>query len=236
LNLASQTLDGPRIAPKSGRASSLVVLLHGYGADGNDLIEIGRMWQDLLPDAAFAAPHAPQPCEQNPSGRQWFGLTRMNAAALEAGVTNAAAPLMAFLDAELGRHQLEPSRLALVGFSQGTMMALHVGMRRASLAAILGFSGLLAAPERLAAEIRARPPVFLVHGDADMTLPVEATYAAAAALGGAGVPVMFHTREGLGHGIDEVGLAEGGKFLASAFAGIFAKALQPERLKPEAPR
>jgi len=113
---------------------------------------------------------------------------------------------------------LPPSRLALVGFSQGTMMTLHVGLRRPALAAILGYSGLLAMPEQLTSEIRCRPPVLLIHGDADMTLPIEATYAAAEFLGGAGVPVEFHTREGLGHGIDQVGLAEGVKFLVGALA------------------
>lgn len=224
-------IDGPRLAPLSGKADSLVVFLHGYGADGNDLIAIGQMWQQMLPDTAFAAPHAPNPCEQNPAGRQWFGLTRMNAQALAAGVQSAAPALNQFLEAELELYALPPSRLALVGFSQGTMMSLHVGLRRPALAAILGYSGLLAMPEHLAAEIKCRPPVFLIHGDADMTLPVEASYAAAEALGAAGVPVQFHTCEGLGHGIDQVGLAEGVKFLAAALAGRFAAAPPAESLK-----
>ncbi len=215
----------------SGRADSLVVFLHGYGADGNDLIAIGQMWQEVMPDTAFAAPHAPNPCEQNPAGRQWFGLTRMNPQLLAAGVQSAAPSLNQFLDTELARYALPPERLALVGFSQGTMMSLHVGMRRPALAAILGYSGLLAMPEYLAAEMKCRPPVFLIHGDADMTLPVEATYAAAEMLGAAGVPVQFHTCEGLGHGIDQVGLAEGAGFLAAALAGAFAGAQPAEPLR-----
>ncbi|MFZ1989673.1 MAG: prolyl oligopeptidase family serine peptidase [Alphaproteobacteria bacterium] len=224
-------IDGPRLAPLTGRANSLVVFLHGYGADGNDLIAIGQMWQELLPNTAFASPHAPNPCEQNPAGRQWFGLTRMNAHLLAAGVQSAAPALNQYLDLELQRYSLPPTRLALVGFSQGTMMSLHVGLRRPALAAILGYSGLLAMPEYLLSEIRCRPPVLLIHGDADMTLPVEASYAAAETLSAAGVPVLFHTREGLGHGIDQVGLAEGVKFLAAALSGAFAPALSSEPLR-----
>ncbi|HXZ68665.1 MAG TPA: prolyl oligopeptidase family serine peptidase [Alphaproteobacteria bacterium] len=223
-------IDGPRLSPWGGKANSLVVFLHGYGADGNDLISIGRSWQELLPDTAFASPHAPNPCEQNPAGRQWFGLTRMNAQLLAAGIQSAAPALNQFLDAELQRYSLPPSRLALVGFSQGTMMSLHVGVRRPALGAILGYSGLLAMPEYLASEIKCRPPVLLIHGDADMTLPVEASYAAAETLAVAGVPVIFHTREGLGHGIDQAGLEEGVKFLAAAFSGAFAPASPAEPL------
>jgi len=217
--------------PKSAAARSLVVLLHGYGADGNDLISIGSYWQDLLPDTVFVAPNAPDACEQNPAGRQWFGLTRMNPALLATGVAHAAPALQQFLDLELARHRLEPSRLALVGFSQGTMMSLHVGLRRSAPAAILGFSGLLATPERLTAEIKGRPPIFLIHGDADMTLPVEASHAAFVTLAAAGIPTILHTRPGLGHGIDEAGLSAGGAFLRAAFAGELARAMPPEPVR-----
>jgi phospholipase/carboxylesterase len=198
------------------------VFLHGYGADGNDLLSLGQMWRGLLPDTAFASPHAPEPCDQNPTGRQWFGLTRMNPTLLLEGATRASVPLNAFLDAELTRTGVAPSQLALVGFSQGTMMSLYAGLRRSALAAVLGYSGLLIAPERLEAEIKVKPPVFLIHGDADMTVPVEASVSAVSALGKAGVPAMFHLCEGLGHGIDQVGLAEGGQFLASVLSGSSA--------------
>ena len=217
-------LDGPRLPARSGTARSLVVLLHGYGADGNDLISLGEMWQDLLPDTAFVSPHAPHPCEQNPAGRQWFGLTRMNPALLLDGAMRASEPLNAFLDVELARAGVAPTELALVGFSQGTMMSLYVGLRRPALAAILGYSGLLIAAERLEAEIKVKPPVFLIHGDADMTVPVEASVSAVGALGKVGVPAQFHLCEGLGHGIDQVGLTQGGRFLASALAGGPAQA------------
>ena len=110
-------LDGPRIEPRSGKAKQLVVFLHGYGADGNDLIEIGRAWQGLLPDAAFVSPHAPRPCGQAPMGREWFPLTFRDPGERWTGVKAAAPVLNAFLDAELARRQLPPSALALVGFS-----------------------------------------------------------------------------------------------------------------------
>src|SRR5262245_48387881 len=125
-------LDGPRLEPRAAPARQLVVFLHGYGADGNDLIDIGRAWQKLLPQAAFVSPHAPERCAMAPGGRQWFALTFRDPGERWTGV-NAAAPLIdRFLDAELARHELPPSALALVGFSQGTMMALHVGLRRAA--------------------------------------------------------------------------------------------------------
>ena len=132
-------LDGPRVAPKEGPAHQLVVFLHGYGADGNDLIEIGRAWAEILPQAAFVSPHAPRPCGQAPMGREWFPLTFRNPTERWDGCNMAAPALGSFLDAELARHQLPPSALALVGFSQGTMMALHVGLRRAVPPALLRF-------------------------------------------------------------------------------------------------
>src|SRR6186713_1711134 len=125
-------LDGPRLEPRSGRARQLVVFLHGYGADGNDLIEIGRAWQGLLPDTAFVSPHAPEPCGQAPVGRQWFNLTFRSSNERWVGCSKAAPLLDRFLDAELARHKLPSGALALVGFSQGTMMALHVALRRAA--------------------------------------------------------------------------------------------------------
>ena len=123
-------LSGPSLEPKSGKARNLVVFLHGYGADGNDLIDIGRAWQPLLPDTAFVSPHAPEPCGQAPVGRQWFGLTFRDPDERWIGVNKAAPALQEFLDAELARRQLPPDALALVGFSQGTMMSLHAGLRR----------------------------------------------------------------------------------------------------------
>jgi phospholipase/carboxylesterase len=216
-------LDGPRLEPRSGQAKRLVVFLHGYGADVNDLIEIGRAWQPLLPDTAFVSPHAPEPCAQAPVGRQWFPLTFRDPDERWVGVNKAAPGLEKFLEQELARRQLPPSALALVGFSQGTMMALHVGLRRAvAPAAIVGYSGIFvlannAAPETITADIRARPPVLLVHGDMDDLIPVQALFHAAQGLAAIGVPTEWHISRGVGHGIDGEGLRHGGEFLARRF-------------------
>jgi phospholipase/carboxylesterase len=218
-------LDGPRLAPRSGTAQQLVVFLHGYGADGNDLIDIGRAWQQYLPQAAFVSPHAPEPCGQAPTGRQWFALTFRDPDERWIGVNKAAPLLNRFLDAELARHRLPPSALALVGFSQGTMMALHIGLRRAAPpAAIVGYSGLLVAPsdvndnpDAFIAEIVSRPPVLLVHGDSDDLIPPQALFQATQGLARLEVPVEWHISTGLGHGIDAEGLRHGGEFLARNF-------------------
>jgi phospholipase/carboxylesterase len=213
-------LDGPRLEPRSGNARQLVVFLHGYGADGNDLIDIGRAWQSMLPDAAFVSPHAPRPCGQAPVGREWFPLTFRDPNERWLGVNQAAPVLNAFLDAELARRKLPPSALALVGFSQGTMMALHVGLRRAvAPKAIVGYSGMLVVPENanadtFATEIKSRPPVLLVHGDQDELIPVQALLHAAQSLASLEVPVEWHISPGIGHGIDPEGLRHGGEFLA----------------------
>ena len=216
-------LDGPRLAPKNGPARQLVVFVHGYGADGNDLIEIGKAWQPLLPNAAFVSPHAPRPCGQAPMGREWFPLTFRNPDERWTGV-NAAAPVLdAFLDAELARHRLAPSALALVGFSQGTMMSLHVGLRRAvPPAAIVGYSGMLILKddtdvENYGPQVRARPPELLVHGDDDDLIPVQALFHSTQALAALEVPVEWHISPGTGHGIDPEGLRHGGEFLARRF-------------------
>ncbi len=213
-------LDGPRVAPVSGGpATSLVVFLHGYGADGNDLIDIGRMWAPVLPDTAFVAPHAPEPCSEAPVGRQWFPLARTDPQLLRQRVRGAAPILDAFINAELAAHGLAEDRLALVGFSQGTMMALHVGPRRAgAIAGIVGYSGLLAGPEDLAAEARSKPPILLVHGAADPLIPVMAIHAAARDLAEAGFAVESHVRPRLMHGIDQEGLALGAGFLQRVLA------------------
>ena len=213
-------LAGPRRPPKRpGPPRQLVVLLHGVGADGADLIELAPALALRLPQAAFVAPDAPQPCDMAPFGRQWFSLRDRRPAALLAGVRASAPLLDAFLDAELARHGLDNRQLALVGFSQGTMLALHVALRRApALAAVLGFSGALLGAERLAEELVARPPVFLVHGDADEVVPVTALHAAVGGLQAAAVPVQWSVRRSLTHAIDPESIAHGGAFLAAAFA------------------
>jgi phospholipase/carboxylesterase len=216
-------LDGPRLEARGGPAKRLVVFLHGYGADGKDLIDIGRAWQGMLPETAFVSPHAPEPCGQAPMGRQWFNLTFRTPNERWDGSRKAAPVLERFLDAELGRHKLPPQALALVGFSQGTMMALHVGLRRAvPPAAIVGYSGLFvlpddAEPATVAGEIKSRPPVLLVHGDEDQLIPPAALFQSAQDLAALEVPAEWHMSTGVGHGIDQEGLRHGGEFLARRF-------------------
>lgn len=212
---ATPTLTGPRHAPASGGAAkSLVILLHGLGADGSDLIGLAPHWAQSLPDAAFVSPHAPFPCDMAPMGRQWFSLRDGSPTAMARGVQQAAPILDAFIDSELEKAGLADDRLALVGFSQGTMMSLHVALRRTrACAGVLGFSGMLVAPETLKDEIHARPPIMLIHGDSDELIPVEALHGAVSALADAGASAQRHVCQGLAHGIDETGLALGGRFL-----------------------
>jgi phospholipase/carboxylesterase len=214
-------IDGPRLPPRNGApARKLVVFLHGYGADGNDLIDLGRMFAPIVPDAAFVSPNAPDPCDQSPMGRQWFPLAMGDPHLYWLGVERAAPALNAFLDAELARLGLTDRDLALVGFSQGTMMALHVGLRRKTpIAGIVGYSGLVAGPEHLSDPGVHKVPILLVHGDADPIIPVMALHASVQALGGAGFLTEWHVSPGLAHGIDEAGLRLGADFLRRVLAG-----------------
>ena len=208
-------IDGPRMPPASGgNPKGLVVFLHGYGADGNDLIGIGREWARLLPSTAFVSPHAPELVPGTPMGRQWFPLTMRDPQEFARGVRAARPVLDAFLDAELQRHKLDESVCALVGFSQGTMLALHAGLLRTRrLAGILGYSGLLADPAALVAGPVQTPPVLLIHGDRDDMIPVAAIFYAAQGLAAAEIPVEWHVSEGTPHGIAPDGVALGGTFL-----------------------
>ena len=226
---AAFELDGPRLGPAAGaEAKELIILLHGLGADGHDLIALAPLFARSLPEAAFAAPNAPFPCDMAPFGRQWFSFQDRDPGAVLAGVRASAPHLDAFIDAELARSRLPGDRLAIVGFSQGTIMALHVAMRRANPgAAVIGYSGALAGPEVLQAETRSRPPVLLVHGDADEIVPFQSMAAAKQALDANGVPVRAEARPGLGHGIDDIGLKLG--------AAMLKQSLYPDSLGEDAP-
>ena len=208
-------LTGPSLKPASGgKPASLVVLLHGVGADGNDLIGLAPYWAPLLPDTEFLSPDAPFPCDMAPYGRQWFSLADRSPAPILAGVKTAAPILDRFLDEALAERGLDDSRLTLVGFSQGTMMSLYVGLRRAKApAGIVGYSGALVAPQLLAGEIRARPPVLLVHGTEDPIVPFAALGTAVKALDASGIKVESLASPGIGHSIDEQGWTRGGEFL-----------------------
>src|SRR5215472_16432600 len=194
-------LSGPSRPPASGGSPSrLVILLHGLGADGNDLIGLAPYWAPLLPTAEFLSPNAPFPCDMAPYGYQWFSVQDRNPAAVLAGVQAAAPSLQAFIDDALAERGLDDDDVALVGFSQGTMMSLFVGLRRAKpVAGIVGFSGRLLAPELLASELRSRPRTLLVHGTDDPLVPHESLAAAEAALKGVDIPVDTLTCPGVGH-------------------------------------
>ena len=217
--MAGPTLTGPSLAPAHGPATHLVVLVHGYGADGQDLIGLADHWRTLLPTVAFAAPNAPTRIPGGP-GYQWFPISRIDPHEMLKGVETAGPALDAYLDAELARLGLPPENLALAGFSQGTMLSLHLGLRRkVKPAAIVGFSGLLAGLPP-APESSGIPPILLTHGDSDQVIPPQAMFLAANQLGLAGACVQWHLAPGMGHGIDPDGLAIAGQFLFQAFQGL----------------
>ncbi|TGX55085.1 phospholipase [Sphingomonas gei] len=211
-----QQLNGPSLVPPSGGPpKQIVVLLHGYGSSGADLISLAPMWRQVLPDALFVAPNAPEPCPGAPGGYQWWGLHDLGRPALAAGALRAAPVLDAYLDALLAEHGLDESRMVLVGFSQGTMIALHAGIRRErALAGILGYSGMIAGPSLDAADVRSKPPVLLVHGDADTVVPLSAYRHAHAELERLEFPLEGHVSPGLGHGVDPAGIELGAKFVS----------------------
>jgi phospholipase/carboxylesterase len=212
-------LDGPRVAPLAGgKADSLVVLLHGIGANGDDLIDLAEYWRPGLPQTEFISLNAPFPCDFAPDRLQWFSVADRTPAILLEGARKAASILNPCLDDLLNERSLDADRLALAGFSQGAMMALHVGLRRPrAVAGVVSFSGALRGGDVLHAEMTAKPPILLIHGDADDIVPFASMAQAKAILEAEGVPVTALARPGLGHNIDEAGLAAAGAFLRAAF-------------------
>jgi phospholipase/carboxylesterase len=214
-------IDGPRQEPADGQpARAQVILLHGYGADGNDLIGLAPYWARELPHVGFVSPNAPFPCEMSPMGRQWFSLGDRSPESMLAGTRMAAQVIDGFIDEEMKRLDLTPDKIALVGFSQGTMMSLFVGPRRAeAIAGIVGFSGRLIGPELMAEEVKTKPPVTLIHGQADEMVPAAALGQAVSGLEAVGIEVASEMRPGLGHSIDEQGLKIGLEFLKKVLRG-----------------
>ena len=208
-----------RIAPLSNAApDSVVIFLHGLGDCGSGgLLEIGRIWQRTLPNTEFLCPDAPFAFDMAPpdfGGRQWFSLREFTQQAINEGVKAAAPILNAYIDEVLAARNLKPPQLALVGFSQGTMMALHVALRRPEpVAAILGYSGILTNVESLGTEHKASPPVLLVHGTADEVVPFAAMGEAERSLKNLGVDVKTLACPRMGHSIDDTGIATGMSFL-----------------------
>jgi phospholipase/carboxylesterase len=223
-------LQGPTHGPASGKpATAAVVLVHGYGASGDDLIGLAPFFAQALPHAIFYSPNAPDPWEGGMGGgRQWYSLAGFDPEAIQRDplrmgetframndrVVKAAVRLDLFLDQIMAHHAITPNRVALLGFSQGTIMSLHVGLRRPQeIGAILGFSGALSAADKLGAEIKSKPPVALVHGAADPVIPAAATVESEKVLKSAGVPCQSMIIPGLQHGIDNAGAQFGAQFL-----------------------
>ena len=200
-----------------GSPKHIVLLLHGYGSSGADLITLAPHWQRDLPDALFLAPNAPQRLSYLSSGYQWWPLSSFTPQALASGAASAAAAINAFIERKLHQYGLTEANLAIVGFSQGTMMAFHVGLRRPRpVAAIVGYSGMLTGGHELSHLPITRPPVLLVHGSADPVVPVAALHAAKAQLEHLGVDVTAHISLGVGHSVDPAGLRMGGEFVVRA--------------------
>ncbi|WP_151717570.1 alpha/beta hydrolase [Gemmobacter serpentinus] len=212
------TLESKRRAPQSGTARSMVIFVHGYGADGADLLGLADPLAPHLPDTVFYSPNAPEKCTNNPFGYQWFPIPWLDGSSEQAAKTSMAASvdlLNAFIDEKLAENNLTAEALALVGFSQGTMMSLHIAPRRdTAIAGVVGFSGRLLEPERLHPETRVKPPILLVHGDADEMVPFEDMGRAGNALVEEGFEVYAHVMKGTGHGIAPDGLQVALSFLS----------------------
>lgn len=216
-NAAPTTLSGPSHPPAAGGPpKQLVIFLHGYGADGNDLIGLAPFFAQALPHAEFLSPNAPEPCGMG-FGYQWFGITNLDPEAMKAGVRRAAPILDTFIDQSLAARGLAASQLAMIGFSQGTMMALGRTLRGGDAAAVVGFSGMVTEAAVPPAASK-RPPVLLVHGTADPVVPFGRLAEAERTLKSAGFAVDTLVRPGLAHGIDQQGALAAARFLAAHLA------------------
>lgn len=214
----TRVLTSGRKEPRSGSLRSVVIFLHGYGANGADLLGLADPLGEHLPDTLFLAPDAPENCAGAPFGFQWFPIPWIDGSSqeeAEAGMARAVEDLNAYLDSVMVDEDVLPEQVALFGFSQGTMMSLHVGPRREDeLAGIVGFSGRLLAPELLEDEIVTKPPILLVHGDQDDVVPPQSLPEAAEALQTAGFKEVYaHIMKGTAHGIAPDGLGVALAFL-----------------------
>ncbi|WP_330903006.1 alpha/beta hydrolase [Sphingopyxis jiangsuensis] len=213
-------MNGASLQPRSGDApKKLVLLLHGFGSSGTDMISMAPHLHDAMPDTLFLAPNAPQRCGMMGAGYQWWGLSGFAPSALAAGAASAAPAIDAFIDRKLAQYGLSEADLAIVGFSQGTMMALHVALRRPrSVAAVVGYSGMLAGTLGLGHGQLPKPPVLLVHGTADPVVPIAALHMSESELKRLGIDVTTHISNGVAHSVDPIGLRLGRDFVAEAFA------------------
>lgn len=215
-------LDGPALPPASGgKPKQLVILLHGLRSNGQDLIGLAPVWAPLFPDALFVSPNACEPTPDTPGGYQWWEVITFSQEERHAGAAGAAPILDAFIDQQMARHDIPPEKVALVGFSQGTMMALYVAPRREKpLAGVVAYSGMITNARALGEEVRSRPPVLVVHGDRDQVVPAGLAFSyTVGALEALQFDVEPHIRPGLAHGIDAVATQLGGKFLQRVLLG-----------------
>lgn len=207
-------LSGPMVGPSSDNPNRLVVLLHGYGSDGNDLIGLAPNWRPVMPDALFVAPNGPHPCDINPQGYQWFPLDLNREISRLTGGAAARPIIEGFLTDLWAETGLGPEDTILGGFSQGAMMALDVGLRlETPLQGIVAFSGGVIDPDNFAEHIKSRPPVCLVHGAEDDVVPVSMSVVGGEVLKKAGLDVTVHVSPGAGHTIAPDGLQVAGEFL-----------------------
>ena len=210
-------ISGPIIEPSSGNSpKQMIIFVHGYGADGNDLIGLANYFQSTLPEAIFLSPHAPEACSMNPSGYQWFDLTSTDPAVLWSKILVAADHLNEFIDSKLLEYNIAEENLALIGFSQGTMMSLHVSLRRKNtMAAVLGYSGRLIGADLLKDDLISKPSIYLIHGDQDSMVPYQESLTAEKVLKEYSIDIKTHISEHTQHSIAEDGLRIGVDFLAS---------------------
>ena len=213
-------LEGPIVEPQTGeKPEQLIIFCHGYGADGNDLIGLSSYFQNVLPNAIFMSPNAPQKCDLNPLGYQWFDFQSGDPVLIWKGVLEAASILNSFIDEQLEKYNLSDDNLALIGFSQGTMMSLHVGLRRKKpMRALIGFSGKLIGEELLKDDLVSKPPIYLIHGEQDPMVPHQETINAADVLQRHDVEVQKHISPNTPHSIAEDGLKIAIDFLSSKFS------------------
>jgi phospholipase/carboxylesterase len=220
--MVSSILDGPRQRPANGAApTSLAILLHGVGSDGNDLMGLVPHWANFLPGTEFVSPHAPYPYDMAAQGRQWFALQDFSPEAMFNGVSETTPILQEFIYGELERTGVPSDRLVLVGFSQGTMMSLHVGFcSEPPIAGVLGYSGRMILDQTGQLGVKYKPPAMLIHGDGDDLVPVDSMLEAVQQLSSHGARAQWHICQGLGHSIDQQGLGIGGRFLRDCLTGM----------------
>ena len=213
-----KSIDGPSIEPISGKIEKIVIFLHGYGSNGEDLITIGSRWSQEVPNTIFYSPNAPFLCPASPEGFEWFKLFERTEEEIKKGLEEAGPYLYNFINEVLGKHKLESKDLLIVGFSQGTIMSLyHLNKKKNSCAGIIGYSGYLFENKNFTNEVKSKFPVFLYHGKNDEVINSDASEIAAKRLSELGFEVTLLIQNNLGHGIDENGLDQGKEFIKKVF-------------------